>query len=266
MQERKPDMLLDINDGKAHSIPLENMHLSDLNPLLLGYEYCMPGKSFGPTVRKYVLIHYIVSGKGYVIKGGRKHTVSAGQAFIIRPGEVTIYTADDKDPWLYHWVAFDGELSEKFNELDHVFPFPSDITRKMLETDGNDLVEYRIAELLFKMYVILFGGKKRRHHYISKVEDHIRAAYMHPLRVEDIASKMNLERHYLTRIFKEKTGLSISDYIINVRIEEAKNYLIQGFSVEETARLCGYEDASNFSKIFKREVGISPAYWKDQNR
>jgi AraC-like DNA-binding protein len=266
MQERKPDMLLDINDGKAHSIPLENMHLSDLNPLLLGYEYCMPGKSFGPTVRKYVLIHYIVSGKGYVIKGGRKHTVSAGQAFIIRPGEVTIYTADDKDPWLYHWVAFDGALSEKFNELDHVFPFPSDITRKMLETDGNDLVEYRIAELLFKMYVILFGGKKRRHHYISKVEDHIRAAYMHPLRVEDIASKMNLERHYLTRIFKEKTGLSISDYIINVRIEEAKNYLIQGFSVEETARMCGYEDASNFSKLFKREVGISPAYWKKQYR
>ena len=89
---------------------------------------------------------------------------------------------------------------------------------------------------------------------------------MYPLRVEDIAKDLNLDRHYLARIFKEKTGKTISEYIISVRMDEAKNYLKQDFSVEETARLCGYEDVSNFSKLFKREVGISPAYWKDQNQ
>ncbi len=77
---------------------------------------------------------------------------------------------------------------------------------------------------------------------------------------------MNLDRHYLARIFKKKTVVSISDYIINVRMEEEKNYLKKDFSVEDTARMCGYEDVSNFSKLFKREVGISPAYRKDQNR
>lgn len=255
-------MLLNINDGQPHSIPLRNMYFSDLNPLLLGYEFCRPGKSFGPTARKYVIIHYVESGKGEVLKDGHLYPVKAGEAFIIRPGEVAIYTADTEDPWVYHWIAFDGKLSEKFYELDHVFSFPRGITREMFDTDGKQLVEYRVAELLFKLFVELFSNKKKHHHYISRVEDHIKSAYMYPLRVEDIAKKMNLDRHYLARIFKEKTGVSISNYIINVRIEEAKNYLRQGFSVDETARMCGYEDASNFSKLFKREVGISPAYWK----
>ena len=144
-------MLFDIKDGLPHSIALRNMHLEDLNPLLVGYEYCLPGKAFGPTSRKYTIIHYVVSGRGEVIKGGCKYSVTAGQAFIIRPGEVATYVADEKDPWLYHWVAFDRKSSKKFSELDHVFQFPSGITQEMLETEGKDLIEYRIAELLFKL-------------------------------------------------------------------------------------------------------------------
>ena len=259
-------MILDIKDGKPHNVSLRNMNFSDLNPLLLGYEYCLPGKSFGPWRRSYTIIHYVVSGKGSLVKDGILYPVTAGQAFILRPGETSTYKADEKDPWVYHWVAFDGRLSEKFKELDHVFSLSSKITQEMLECDGMDLLEYRITELLFKLYIELFGGKAKRHHYISRVEGHIKAAYMYPLRVEDIAKDLNLDRHYLARIFKEKTGKTISEYIISVRMDEAKNYLKQDFSVEETARLCGYEDVSNFSKLFKREVGISPAYWKKQYR
>ena len=154
-------MLLNINDGQPHSIPLRNMYFSDLNPLLLGYEFCRPGKSFGPTARKYVIIHYVESGKGEVLKDGHLYPVKAGEAFIIRPGEVAIYTADTEDPWVYHWIAFDGKLSEKFYELDHVFSFPRGITREMFDTDGKQLVEYRVAELLFKLFVELFSNKKK---------------------------------------------------------------------------------------------------------
>jgi AraC-like DNA-binding protein len=172
-----------------------------------------------------------------------------------------------RDSVCVHWVAFDGRLSEKFKELDHVFSLSSKITQEMLECDGMDLLEYRITELLYKLYIELFGGKAKRHHYTSRVEGHIRAAYMYPLRVEDIARDLNLDRHYLARIFKEKTGKTISEYIISVRMEEAKNYLKQDFSVEDTARLCGYKDVSNFSKLFIREkCRIRRAACKRNNR
>ncbi len=257
-------MTRDIHDGVTHNIVLINRHFADLNPINLGYEYCLPGKSFGPTSRNYTLIHYVVSGKGRIIKKSGTYEISAGQAFLIRPGEISTYTADVDDPWYYHWIAFDGALSEKFTQLDHVISFPNGLTQEMLDTQGKDLQEYRIAALLFKMYIQLFEGKKPRHHYVRRVQDHIRAVYMYPLRVEEIADKINLDRRYLSRIFKEKTGQTIQEYLIQVRMEEAKRLLAQGFSVEESAQMCGYEDTCNFSKMFKRKMGISPLHWKNE--
>ena len=47
-----------------------NSHLKDLNPLFVGSEKCESGHSYGPNVRKYTLIHYVVAGKGIVYKKG----------------------------------------------------------------------------------------------------------------------------------------------------------------------------------------------------
>ena len=96
---------------------------------------------------------------------------------------------------------------------------------------------------------------------MGSVKSYVNALYMQKIRVEDIAEKMNLDRRYLSRIFKAKVGKSIQEYIISVRMEEAKKLLEKGYSVVETALLCGYDDACNFSKIFKRECGISPSYY-----
>lgn len=80
---------------------LTNRNLQDLNPLVAGEEYCAPGHSFGPAIRRYTLIHYVVSGRGSLYARGGKYPVEAGQAFLILPGEVTTYTADWEQPWHY---------------------------------------------------------------------------------------------------------------------------------------------------------------------
>ena len=84
---------------------------------------------------------------------------------------------------------------------------------------------------------------------------------MQDLRVEEIADKMNLDRRYLSRIFKEKTGQTVQEYLISVRMEAAKQQLVRGASVNEAAKLSGYEDVCNFSKMFKRLFGVSPGQW-----
>lgn len=250
----------------ARDTVLTNAHLGDLNPLFVGWEHCRAGKSFGPTVRKYTLIHYVVQGEGSVQKNGEIYTVHAGEAFLIHPGELVTYTADRNDPWHYQWVGFDGALAAKLRELPTVVRFPSGLMQEMLDAMEKDMPEYRIASLLFRMYAELNEGKRVRHHYVRRVQDHIRALYMQPLRVEMIAEQMNLDRRYLSRIFKQRTGQTIQEYLISVRMEEAQKRLEEGFSVEETARLCGYDDPSNFSKMFKRRFGISPLYWKQERR
>ncbi len=248
---------------RSHENVLMNRHLSDLNPLLVGFENCLPGKRYGPTIRQYTLIHYVVKGEGYLIKGDVTHRVKAGDAFLIHAGERVTYGTGVENTWSYQWVCFDGALSERFRELPDVIPFPSGLIQEMLDTLNKELPEYRIASLLFRMYAELFEGKASgHHHYVRKVQDYIHALYMKPVTVEEIARHVNLNRRYLSRIFKEKTGMTTQDYLIFVRIETAKKHLRNGFSVEETAGLCGYEDPSNFSKIFKKKTGKSPYHWK----
>ena len=245
-------------------IVLINRHMTDLNPLILGKEECNPGHRYGPAVREYTLIHFVIDGCGVFYHDGISYTVNAGEAFLIRPGEVTIYQASEETPWTYQWIGFDGALADNFKELSHVFSFSRNWAEEMLSACENDgMSEYRVASLLFQMYAELFATKKPNNHYVRRVKDYINALYMQEIRVEEIAEKMNLDRRYLSRLFKEKTGQTVQEYLISVRLDAAKKQLERGASVGEAALLCGYDDVCNFSKMFKRLSGISPGKWKN---
>lgn len=245
---------------EAHSILLTNRNLKDLNPLIAGEHICDPGHSFGPAVRKYTLIHYVLSGKGTFYARGNVYPVEAGQAFLILPGEVTTYTADQKDPWHYRWIGFDGELAARFLELPPVFSLSVDIFSKLMrETEDLSVAEYRLSAELFRLYASLFSSETGQNPYVRRTENYIRTAYMHQIRVEQIAKQLGLDRRYLSRLFKNHTGTSIQEFLVNVRMEEGMRLLKEGCSVTEAAHLAGYEDVPNFSKMFKKHHGITPA-------
>lgn len=241
-------------------IILNNRGFSDFNPLLYGREECARGKYFGPAIRGYTLIHYVESGRGIFVKGEKTYEVKAGEAFIILPGEITYYEADKTNPWVYRWIGFNGMLSREFETLPPVISVDGDIfpggETVMNITAG---VEYILAGQLFRLASTLFGEGKRTNKYVKMVKDYIKNSYMKDIRVEGIADSLSLNRRYLSRIFKESEGVAIKEYILSVRMEEAKRLLGSGMSVAEAAMLSGYSDVSNFSKMYKRVFKISPA-------
>lgn len=237
---------------------LTDQHLQDINPLVAGEERCKPGHRFGPHVRDYTLMHYVLSGKGTFWARGKAYTVLPGQVFLILPGEVTTYEADRDDPWHYRWVGFNGTLSRRFSRQPAVFDLPRQLYMDIFPEEDSTAPEYTIAGGLLRLYGFLFPAETGVGDHVRKVQDLIRAAYMQPLRVQTIARELNLDRRYLTRLFKAQTGSSIQGFLVRTRLEAADRALAQGFSVQETARLCGYEDASNFSRIYKKHRGTSP--------
>lgn len=247
---------------KPISLLLNNQHLQDLNPLIAGQQVCENGYSYGPHIRKYTLMHYVLSGKGTLYARGGEHSVHAGQVFLILPGEVTTYTADTQDPWHYRWLGFDGSLTHRFSKLPPVFDLPEVLFPSLPFDQTHCAPEYQLTAQLFMLYAHLFPAHTDTNEHVQKVKGIIQAAYMQDLRVEGLAQELSLDRRYLTRLFKEKTGLSIQQYLINVRMEEADQYLRQGYSVQQTASLCGYNDVSNFSRMYKRHYGQSPAFRK----
>ena len=242
-----------------------NLHFKDLNPILFGEEACMPGYSFGPIAREHTLIHFVRSGRGTLCCNGIEYPVSAGEAFIICQDDIAVYTADKEEPWSYAWIAFDGELSEHFRLLPPVVPYTTDWAREiaLLDRDGGT-VEHLVASKLFLMYSEWFSGRKEKNDYVKTIKDYVNAKLTQSISVEEIARQMNLDRRYLSRLFKQRTGMSIQEYIIWARMQRAKKFLRHGCSVAETSRLCGYDDVCNFSKIFKKHVGTSPGRWNNE--
>ena len=103
------------------SFPLENKHFSDFSPRDFGYQKCEPSHTFGPAIRDYYLVHYIEKGTGTFKNAHSEYKLKSGDAFLIRPDEVTVYTADEKNPWSYIWVGFTGDMASLFDALPDVF-------------------------------------------------------------------------------------------------------------------------------------------------
>ena len=246
-----------------HELALINRHYREINPLDFGEEACKPGHTYGPAIRKYTLIHFVISGKGRFTNQEGTHLVSPGEAFVIRPGEITVYSADANDPWRYLWIGFNGTLSHRFSELPCVITPPSGMYKKFRDVfsfEGTE--EDYLAGRIFELYARLFNGVKGREDYLLKIENYVETNYNTNCDVADIAAVVGLERHYLARLFKQKTGGTLKEYITEKRMEEAKQLLKDGQTVAYAAQMVGYSDPFLFSKMFKKRFGMSPGEWK----
>ena len=260
-------------------IPIINRNFQDINPLLVGTEKCEKSHSFGPASRPYFLIHYIVSGKGVFEKDDKKYNLSAGWMFLIRPEEITLYTADANDPWTYIWIGFDGDYSTKFmsdtRALDDsvlFFPDAEPIFKSMLEANSIlDCAEIflcgKIYELFSKLYIKteLSKAQTQTSTYTDRAINFILSNYMDDISVDKLSKMLGIDRRYLCRIFKSATSKSPQQFLIDVRLEKAVQLLkTTNYPINEISINIGYRDIYNFSKMFKRKFGTSPNnYRKD---
>lgn len=240
---------------------IENKHYKDLNPLCAGYEECEMGHAFGPSIRQYYLIHYVASGRGTFEKNGTAYPLEPGDIFIIKPGELTLYTADMKYPWTYIWLGFTGELSANIDKLSSpVKRINGDAFFNTLQAyKNNSITNEFLAAQLFLLFGELFKNEKDSiNQYARRIKDYIIYNYMNDLNVEAVAGMLNLDRRYASRLFKHEYGMPIISFIVQYRMKKAKEFLKNGHSVSQTATMVGYTDVFNFSKMFKKTYGQSP--------
>ncbi len=87
------------------------------------------------------------------------------------------------------------------------------------------------------------------------------------LTIEELSAKVKLNRTTLQRVFRQMYGVSVFEYRTQVRMQEAKNLILDGEkTVTEIAGICGYSNASKFSAAFKKCFGVTPTEWKNNDR
>lgn len=116
-----------------------------------------------------------------------------------------------------------------------------------------DLIESE--DLMAKM----LDGITKHYEYVDFIKKYIAEHYQHPVSLAEIAEIAHVSPSHLSRLFKKEVGINFRTYLMEYRMHQAtKVFREKPFKCAEVAKLVGYEDYFQFSKIFKKVIGMSP--------
>lgn len=244
----------------------------DITIYQYGYQQCEPFHTFGPAMRNHYLIHYIISGTGVYRAGTEKseaeYHLHAGQAFLIEPNKVIHYTADEKDPWEYMWIEFDGLKAKEYVNhagLSHESPIYNSINEEGKKKvyaylsyiiDHPDSPAPEIMGYTYLFFSALIESSKTaralpkndiKKFYIQSTVDFIENYYMKDISVEDMAANLSLNRSYFSKLFKKMTQKSPQEFLITYRIHKSCEFLRStDMTIAQISPLVGYTNQFHF--------------------
>ncbi|WP_028609365.1 AraC family transcriptional regulator [Paenibacillus harenae] len=266
---------------------------SPLNVLFAGESQTKPLHRLGPKVYDFYLMHIVLGGKGVFICEGNRHELQAGDTFLIEPEQLISYESDGDEPWRYRWVAFNGTNSA---ELTAGAGFRSGqqvvrlakwrkagvLFRRIYDTfrGGGAAADMKAAgylHLLMAEYKTQLlpqddgaprTGQAESDRLLQQVAHYLSTQYAHPVSIEQMAESLGYNRAYLSRLFKQRTGVSPVTFLLKLRIDTARRMLRERpeLTVEQIAASVGLQDALYFSKQFRRLHGQSPTAYREAMR
>lgn len=251
------------------------------------------GHGIGPSIHEYYLLHTVLSGKGTFTLQGQSYVCREGDTFAILPGEMFTYQADERDPWHYVWVAYIGRGAAAITASVGLTPENAVVSGSLNANTRN--CYYRLhdcflsaappelanleAEGWVRLLLREFGEARRAEagrpprpedptteRLIKQAKQYMMLQFMHPISIDHLAGMLGYHRAHLTKLFKQKTGLSPMQFLQQIRMERAEQLLATTMTVEAVASAVGFGDALYFSRKFRKWRGLSPTEHRQAQR
>lgn len=124
---------------------------------------------------------------------------------------------------------------------------------------------YRIAEAL--LHVMEFEQKERTNAVVASIQRYINEHIEDDLSLTTLAGVVYLNANYLSRLYKQMTGISLSDSIIQFRMSRAKQLLQESFlRIHEIAKAVGFDNSAYFARVFRKHTGLTPQEYREMSR
>lgn len=270
-----------------------NENFIDLDMYQYGYEQCDPGHSFGPATRNHYLFHYVISGTGTLMADNsngetQTYSIKSGQGFLIYPGQINTYYADNQLPWEYVWIEFDGlRVKEALDitELSVDTPVYHSHSKQLREQMMNEMLyivqhakesPFHLIGHLYLFFDYLtqsakstkpIQSNKMSDYYIKEAINYIEQNFQNDITIEDIAAVCGINRSYFGKIFRNSIGRTPQEFLMNYRMIKATELLkLTSLSIADIGSAVGYENQLHFSRAFKTIYGISPREWRNQHK
>ncbi len=254
------------------------IHLQEVGRLIA----VKPHESNRSNLSSY-LFFLVEKGSGTLTYGGNTYHLKEGDCAFLDCHRAYSHHTSQK-LWTLQWVHFYGPnmnaIYEKYVERGGKPCFTcsyakeySGLIKDLYDIAASDgyIKDMQIYQRLTVLLTLLMeeGWSTERGAYNSKrrnlqvVKEYLDEHYREKIRLDTLSEKFYINKFYLTRIFKEQFGVSITDYVLQLRITTAKQLLrFSDKTVDEIALCCGMNDASYFSRMFKKIEGVSPGQFR----
>ncbi len=253
---------------------------SGLTFLFFGKEQSYPNRMVLHQTKNYIL-HYITGGSGSF--NGK--TLRAGEGFLVTPDHPHEMAADSEDPWHFKWISFRGSDAKRqmkrlgLDEAHLTFSFSfahrlEELFDDLLYHEHEDCdmntymqgIFYILLSYQRKEYLNTLRATTPKSHYAEEAMAYIDRHFREPLRVDDIAASLHISRKYLCTVLEQQIGMSTKDYLLTRRTQVAVDLLLHtDLSISEVATEVGYADYTQFSRMFRKKMGLSPRAFVKQS-
>lgn len=264
-------------------------HIHYCNSRQFGESRRLPNK-ITRTIQHHELI-FITGGKGSLIIENKKYQVKEGMLFYICPDVLHSIEIDRENlicflsvHFSYAYVSFNDSKWAMGDEAEMLPLHPAqelkdyyhidDIFKKVVNSWNAKLPGYEfITKTLFQQLLITLyqNIRKQNRNYATSLKVEKIIQYMHQnintrVTLAELSKIVHLSSFYLSRIFKNTTGYSVIEYFNKIKIDKAKELIIEGDKkIKEVAQVLGFTDEFYFSRIFKRIEGTSPSEFYSKN-
>lgn len=229
------------------------------------------------------LCFVVVEGSGEFYYNRKKYELSAGDIVFIDCHKPYFHRTE-KELWTLQWCHFYGpELPAIYNKYQERGGQPvfhpesvSEITELLaglytIADSGDYVRDMRINQELSCLLTLLMSyswhpenkviSKKRME--LSRIREYLDEHFREKIVLEELARNFYVDKYYLTKIFKEAYGVTITAYILSMRITRAKSLLrFTDMTIEEVGAAAGMSDANYFARSFKKTEGMTPREYR----
>ena len=233
----------------------------------------------GRILLEYSLL-YIIEGRGiFNSQHGGDIRIEAGSAIIVFPHERHRYKPDPDTGWKEYWIGFNGPIINNLVE-ENFFSLQNPVIQigynetilnlftQIIEAIKHEKPGYQPMVCGAAMYILgqLYTAEKQKLFTVGdeeKIVNHARLIIRSTIETnvypQDIAQQLGVSYSRFRKLFKEYTGLAPLQYILQLKIEKAKENLINtAKSIKEISNELNFESPHYFSKLFKEKTGITP--------
>jgi AraC-like DNA-binding protein/quercetin dioxygenase-like cupin family protein len=282
-----------IEDGGKHTLQLPEPF-----PFVQRFFSLERGSRFAPNFHQYLEIGYIVQGEAVLECGGKEYPLSSGDVFVMgdnefhnlinrsdRPVKIcVIYFMPDMiccatdgeadigciDIFRHHDARFQYGIPAAHRETTWIASEMESIYRELENQDSF----YRLAvkSHLRRMLLIIarhyglrpstssaYEDRKKSVERLNPIFSMLRHGFRRKITIGDVANAAGMSVSYFCRFFRLITGVTFTEYLIRLRVDKAKELLVEGELPITTISLeVGFDNHSYFNRVFRRLNGVSP--------